>query len=1039
MKPLALLLFVQLCMLAALPVIAANPLIKQEVFPFTNPSFEDNLKDWAGSAAADNYRTGPGLAYDPTSTPKTICESAETVASDGHKSLCFALDKKVDYLYLSRMFQLTKGAKYCLSMKVKTVGATHASLRVVYGASGEPQSRQIEPNTDWQEVGVCFVGTDRRYAITDPDPAVSYCELRLHVFGLGKVYFDDLRVYEMETYAPTLRVQLLEPATEKYRVMMYARVSYPKINSYKTWFADQGVSPGTASPWINLGEDTDFQGSPFDSVPDVVPVGLHFESMTGEAFKKIKARVDFAYGPGEEKILKSFVAETPGNIIGVFLPRSEAPPGLFTKSFRPIKEDVMERNAQVKALQLPPVNLKLYHVEAHIAGFGRCHSDPEIARMEIDTVRGIGFSALSTEYSGMAGMYRELGVKAGFTKTAHTQRAFNLPAVNPTTADPLLKDAVKKWGSVFLLNWDDIKRNISNSVGQFVISLKNEDAAQIPYIKFVDIGDEIGGWIFVGKEYDEQYREYLKSQGITPREMGQQRWEDVKPGSWDWNESIPRRPKDRTDVVACRNYYWSLKYWTWCNARIYSIMTKELDKRLPGIPTRVNFGQPWTNACSDIRGTEIWEFARQKSITALNNEDWLNTYGWRFSGIQLNAYLADLNRSCAMIHHVPVQAMVMPDRERQMQRKLASVVGKGAKFIDLYSYGPFYASSDNWSQDPGEVKGVAQFLRKLEGAEDVCYPGMPRKSDVAIIWSASNELWRETDATIYNGHYIYFGLLHQQIPIDYLDEVEIIKGRLKDYKVAYLSSEYLRRDTQQAVMDWVKEGGCLWTDACCATGDEYGQKSDLLFPVIGIQDVAFTESKKTDYNPQYALPQQQPLDTITFNDTGGKVDVIGKRASFKLTEPAATTVLAQFQDQTPAVIEHRYGKGKVYFVGTLAGCSYGWTVKRDVGKIEVGYRDVNRRLITDFIARTGVKLPLTCSASMVEADLLESPAGIGVVLTNYAGEEPLKTISLSITVPKKITSVRSVERGALPFTYDSVRKVVKVSLPLSLVDFLVLK
>ena len=76
---------------------------------------------------------------------------------------------------------------------------------------------------------------------------------------------------------------------------------------------------------------------------------------------------------------------------------------------------------------------------------------------------------------------------------------------------------------------------------------------------------------------------------------------------------------------------------------------------------------------------------------------------------------------------------------------------------------------------------------------------------------------------------------------------------------------------------------------------------------------------------------------------------------------------------------------------------------------------------------------------MVEADLLESAEGIGVVLANYAGEEALPEVRLTIAVPGRVSSVTSAEKGALPFTYNNDKKTVEVSLPLELVDILMLK
>ena len=198
------------------------------------------------------------------------------------------------------------------------------------------------------------------------------------------------------------------------------------------------------------------------------------------------------------------------------------------------------------------------------------------------------------------------------------------------------------------------------------------------------------------------------------------------------------------------------------------------------------------------------------------------------------------------------------------------------------------------------------------------------------------------------------------------------------------------------------------------------------------------ESQLLDYRPEYGLPLQKPLDTITFKDSGDTVSAIGTTVKFALSDPDDTEILATFKDGSPAVIEHKIGKGKVHYVATLAGCAYGWTVKRVWGRIETGYREANRRLIADFPARVDAKMPLACSVPMVEANLLESDEGIGIVLVNYAGEDQIDEVMLSVTVPSRITSVTSSERGRLPFDYEGDKKTVDITVPLDLVDILVL-
>jgi hypothetical protein len=1022
---------------------AENPLIERELFPLANPSFEEGSVHWSHG---NEIIAGDG---------KTACKIVET-AVDGKKSLAMQLDEWVDpgALFLERAFMLEEQGSVYVGLKIRTQGEVHANMQVSSSNRGTVSSPRIEPDSDWQEVGIVLDA-----------PAAGSHELKLKAFGQGKVYFDDIKVYALNPYSQYIRVKLDEPASDRYRLYVWTRMARPREYFHKTYFAEEGVAPGEYSPWIHLNEGDEFSGSPVSIYPGLISAGIRFQKFPGGKFEHIKAHVQLAYGPDEDKIIGTISEDNEGHIVGIFFARTGAGPFEFVKQFRPMLDDARERNSLMKSLNLPPVRIKHFMIETAAHGHDSFYSDPRFIEYEQETLSMIGINALSHLYSP----YRQIAAKEGITRTHESHREsilYELPKLDDdefkeAIRDPMyaraiemhppLRDLIESGWKPTRMDWADLKRNISRAVGAWFIRMKNHDAEAIPLIEFVDIGDEISGVVFAGKGFNEGYRAFLKERGLKPQDVGKDSWEDVVAITWGaYNHPLPHmRPKDRSDVAACRHYYWSLKYWTDSTAKVYGTISRELEKRMPWIHTRVNFGQPWYNAATDMRGTDCWEFARQRTITAPCNEDWLSASG-AFSGIQLNAYLADLDRSCAAIHDMVVQAYVMPEDEDHIQRKLASVIGKGVKEIDLFSYGPAYSSFDNWSQNFSQATGVAKFLRKLEKAEDVLFPGQPRKPKVAMIWSASDEIWREKAPvqfdshmadSLYNRHYVYFGLLHKQIPIDFIDEVEIQKGRLSEYEIVYLSARNLRRDVQKTVADWVRGGGYLWTDALSGVEDEYGQQSEILLPVIGIKDLQITESSNVDYRPHASsgLKRQEPLDSITFKDTGEALSAIGTTVKFTLSEPEKTKILAAFSDGSPAVIEREYGKGKVQYVGTLAGCSYGWTTRRRHNQIVTGYKEVNRRLIADFPERVGVKMPLSCSVPMVEADLLESDKGIGIVLANYAGEDPLEKIRLDIAVPKKISSVMSAKRGVVPFTYNDDSKSVEVTLPLEIVDMLVLK
>src|SRR5690606_27263820 len=139
----------------------------------------------------------------------------------------------------------------------------------------------------------------------------------------------------------------------------------------------------------------------------------------------------------------------------------------------------------------------------------------------------------------------------------------------------------------------------------------------------------------------EGYRSYLKEHGITPEELGVKSYEEIKfDKTWGGRESWDQRPGDKTDLAACKDYYWRLRYWSYATAKIYAMITAEIQRRLPGVPTVINHGAPWAYGYDGyMRGVEVFEFARQNAVTAFLHEDWLNTSGWRHSGIQLCGFL----------------------------------------------------------------------------------------------------------------------------------------------------------------------------------------------------------------------------------------------------------------------------------------------------------------------------------------------------------------------------------------------------------------
>ena len=54
---------------------------------------------------------------------------------------------------------------------------------------------------------------------------------------------------------------------------------------------------------------------------------------------------------------------------------------------------------------------------------------------------------------------------------------------------------------------------------------------------------------------------------------------------------------------------------------------------------------------------------------------------------------------------------------------------------------------------------------------------------------------------------LYYALRHAQIPVDFLSEDDVIDGRAKDYKLIYVTQQYLHSKCVDSLQKWCEAGG----------------------------------------------------------------------------------------------------------------------------------------------------------------------------------------------------------------------------------------
>src|SRR5665213_2989275 len=255
----------------------------------------------------------------------------------------------------------------------------------------------------------------------------------------------------------------------------------------------------------------------------------------------------------------------------------------------------------------------------------------------------------------------------------------------------------------------------------------------------------------------ERFIAYLKKQGLTPTDLGQKDWEQVKPLGRSGVKDLPSR----------RLFYWTARFFSWDSSRYFAEATAAMEHAFyPDMPLATNWNffsgrfyvpgpvannADKTSPDAAMGGHDWFEFARMRGCTMLWTEDWFGdgaAYQWSF-------YCAKL-RSAATKNKIRFGGYVVPrasgDREDGILQKMLCVAGSGGKAINTFVFGPEYNFPGNcYSQKPQLLGRLAEANAMIGAAEDLLLPGVRTQPQVAILAPRSSLAWDLQEQTIAKG------------------------------------------------------------------------------------------------------------------------------------------------------------------------------------------------------------------------------------------------------------------------------------------------
>ena len=560
--------------------------------------------------------------------------------------------------------------------------------------------------------------------------------------------------------------------------------------------------------------------------------------------------------------------------------------------------------------------------------------------------------------------------------------------------------------------------------------------ARAQRIRVVSLGDEISLPKPPATTATADMIAWLKTQKLQPK--------DILPGAANW-DAIKYEPTDAAKAARPGVYYWSRRYQHAYGIRAIKNRTDILRRHLPNAGIGANYSPHYPAPHRYLGEVHKWvTIFREEGMTQPWSEDYI--FQMPVATQQMNNINLDLLR--AGVRGKPNQKIhyyCMPHWPGQIpenwRRLFYGALGHGMQVVNLFEFRPVQAAyTENHCSNPETYRTILRSFRELGQFEDIIQSGRKRPAKAAMWFSETADIWGDNDGSFAAGkRTLYASLIQQGTPLDF-----VIEGDdLSKYKGLILADRHVSRAASQKIADWVKAGGQLMTTAGAGMFDELNQPNTILRGIRGIRDAQLIAPANAQIEMvKQDLPFVAPVATVQFPMAA---DAKTKPATFpvyaareKITLADKTAPLAQFNDNTPAVLYRPHGKGAVGHLAFLPGLSYFAPATPKVPVDRGTHADASAHLIpTEFdpIVAKLLQTPnrhITCSETLVEANIIDSPKGSVVILSNWSSG-PVE--NLQVTLPADLANKKLTTATGAAIQKDGN----KVTLNLNIAEALILR
>lgn len=456
---------------------------------------------------------------------------------------------------------------------------------------------------------------------------------------------------------------------------------------------------------------------------------------------------------------------------------------------------------------------------------------------------------------------------------------------------------------------------------------------------------------------------------------------------------------------------------------------------------------------------------------------WSEDYVWQIPefSVQVTGYLTSGLRAGAKYDNLPIHMYVMPhspgNTPRSFRLSFYTAVAHGAKMVNYFCATPLaVGNTENYvaTDDLPMWRAIHQCSHEAGIFEDYVMDGKVRQAKVGMILSSVDDVMTgATNSTLamHNNERkaVYYALRHAQVPVDFLSEDDVIDGLAKDYRVLYVTQQWMHSKTLAALRKWIENGGTLI--ALCGGGflDEFNRPNPQANELYGVKDQKLTTDpqlvpkyllkENTPFLTKQDLPPYQPMDRVRMPDILGRLMELPVIVWKQSLAAADGEIAGTFHDGTPAILTKLHGKGYAVLFGFLPGQAYlksGLPLRPpDRGATDSAYAHylptemdlgISASLVGQFL-RVGFVRPVECSEPLVETTCIDTPAKDGkparlaVPLLNFKGRL-IERLTVKLNGLTGVKSVRSVKIG--PLKMETKDGATVVTLPLDVADMLLI-